>query len=112
MWKITLFAVTKIMMVAMLCLPTAQADIISTSDYLQQEAADKRIELLADLQREDVRDHLIELGVDPAAVEARVAALSDTEVVELAAEMDNMPAGADIGGTTLILLIILLILLI
>lgn len=113
MWKFTIFAVIEIVVAVMLCLPTAQAGIITTPDYLrQEEVADMRIELVAGLQREDVRDRLVELGVDPAAVEARVAAMSDVEVISLATEIDSMPAGAEIGGATLILLIILIILLV
>ena len=38
---------------------------------------------------------LITLGVDPARVEARVATLTDSELRELSAQFDQLPAGGD-----------------
>lgn len=112
MWKIILFAVTKLIVVAALCLPTAQADIVNTSDYLERQAVEEqRTEIMTELQRDEVRQQLADMGVEPATLDARVAALSDIEVAQMAADMDQMPAGADMGATTLVLVIILLIVL-
>lgn len=91
--------------------PAAQAGVVTTGEYLQQvEVEDKRAEILTRLQREDVRDQLSEMGVDSATVEQRVAALSDAEVLQMASEMEAMPAGGDAAGTLFTLLLVLLVL--
>jgi len=63
------------------------------------------------LARDDVRTQLVALGVEPAQVEARVAALTDAELRTLAERMGQMPAGgssalAIIGIVFLVLLIL------
>ena len=96
---------------ASLFMPVAQAGIVTTGDYLQQqEVADKRAEILDKLQRDDVRAQLTDLGVDAATVEMRVAALSDQEVMQMAREMEDMPAGGDALGVLATVLLVLLIL--
>jgi len=61
------------------------------------------------LEREEVRTQLQALGVTPAEVKARVAAMSDDEAAELAARIESLPAGGDILGVALAVFIILLI---
>jgi hypothetical protein len=62
------------------------------------------------LAREDVRAGLVARGVDPAAVEARVAALSDAEARQLADQLDRLPAGGDsVIGVLFAIFVILLI---
>ena len=89
------------------------AGLISTGAYIQQtDAAEMRDSVTEHLMRDDVQSQMIALGVDVDDVEARVAAMSDAEVMQLHAEIEQMPAGAAISDTTLILLIILIILLV
>src|SRR3954463_5080025 len=65
------------------------------------------------LDRSDVRAKLESMGVNPADAKARVAALSDDEATQLAAKIDQLPAGADAGGALIgALLIIFIVLLI
>ena len=62
------------------------------------------------LAREDVRAGLVANGVDPAAVAARVAALTDAEARQLAEQLDRLPAGGDsVLGILFAIFIILLI---
>ena len=61
------------------------------------------------LERADLQARLQLYGVDPAQVRARVAALSDDEVAQLAATMDSLPAGGEIIGALVLIFIILLI---
>jgi hypothetical protein len=90
----------------------AQAGLVGTSQAVL--AADSRTADLAlvtsTLAREQVRDQLTALGVDPAAVEARVARLTDSELRSLADRMAQAPAGGDalaIVGIVFVVLIIL-----
>ncbi|HEX7029341.1 MAG TPA: PA2779 family protein [Gammaproteobacteria bacterium] len=104
-------AVTLICFVAATLAPAAQAGIISTESYVQQAQADVQRERVSELmQREDVRERMLAMGVDPANVEARLAALSDAEVAELANHMEDMPAGAGVIDALLIVFLVFVIL--
>ena len=64
-------------------LPEAgNADLLATENILRA------------LERDDIRADLQSYGVSQAEARARVASLTDSEVAELANELDNMPAGA------------------
>ena len=64
----------------------------------------------ASLARDDVRQQFAALGVDPAQVESRLAALTDSELSRLAGQMSDMPAGGDALAVIGIVFIVLLIL--
>ena len=62
------------------------------------------------LERADVQSSLVAHGVSPAEVKARVGAMTDDEVAQLAARIDQLPAGGEgIIGALLIVFIVLLI---
>ena len=62
------------------------------------------------LERADVQSRLEAHGVKAADVKARVAAMTDDEVAELAERIDALPAGGEgIIGALLIIFIVLLI---
>lgn len=91
--------------------PVAQAGIISTESYVEQTQADaQRDKVIEMLQREDVREQMLAMGVDPANIEARLAGLSDAEVAELAAHMEEMPAGAGVLELLLVVFLVFVIL--
>lgn len=61
------------------------------------------------LERSEVQARLQAMGVDPAQVRARVAALSDEEAAQLAARLDELPAGgSDVLAIALIVFLVLL----
>ena len=87
----------------------AQAGLVPTDTVIDRALADdNRAKVLGFLGRDQIRS----LGVDPDEAEARVAALSDIEISQLAGRIDALPAGQDIvgpivGGIVLIFLILL-----
>ncbi len=89
----------------------AQAELVTT---LQAVEASTRAQDMAAvntaLAREEVRAQFEALGVEPAQVEARVAALTDAELRTLAGQMADMPAGADALAVIGIVFLVLLIL--
>ena len=104
----------QVLCVAMLNLGSpmvAQAGLIGT---LQAVEADTRAQDLATvsaaLARDQVREQFTALGVDPAEVEARVAALTDPELRMLAGKVAEAPAGADALAVIGIVFLVLLIL--
>ena len=98
-------------MTASLVMPIAQAGIITTESWVQQSEADAQREKVAEmLQRDDVRERMLAMGVDPSHIDARLAGLSDAEVAQLSAHMDEMPAGAGIFEVLLFVLLVFVIL--
>lgn len=89
----------------------AQAALVTT---LQAVEATTRAQDLATvnaaLARDEVRDRFAALGVEPAQVESRIAALTDAELRTLATKMGEMPAGADALAVIGIVFLVLLIL--
>ena len=90
------------------------AGIVTTDDLISaQGAADNRDKVNSFLARGDVRRHLESMGVDPANVDNRLAALSDSEVSYLAGQIDQMPAGQGALGLIIVVgLVVLIVLLI
>jgi hypothetical protein len=64
----------------------------------------------AAMARADVREKLSELGVDAAAIEGRLAALSDEEIATLAGKIESAPAGGDALAVIGIVFVVLIIL--
>ena len=62
------------------------------------------------LVREDVQATLIARGIDPREAKARVDSLSDAEVVRLVDQIEQLPAGGDMGIISALIIILLLVL--
>jgi len=62
------------------------------------------------LARDDVRETLIHLGVAPEAAQERVAALTDSELQALSAQIDDLPAGGNVLALLGLVFVVLLIL--
>lgn len=90
----------------------AAAAVISTDQLIgsaaQQQSAGSAVDQL--MAREDVRAQLIGLGVDPAQVQDRIAALSPAELARLNQQVSELPAGAGFFVVVGILFVVLLIL--
>jgi hypothetical protein len=89
----------------------AYAGVISTQEYLtavDRDATRARIDAV--LAREEVRSKLEQYGVDPAETDARLAALTDPELEQLATDLENMPAGGSVLAVLGVVFIVLLIL--
>ncbi|MFZ5763073.1 MAG: PA2779 family protein [Thermodesulfobacteriota bacterium] len=98
-----------------LSVPTmAQAQLIATDAVIAARAAEaNRDRVTAFLKREDVRQVMVEQGVDVAEAERRVASLSDAELAKVAQAMDQLPAGGDgigavIGAAVFVFLVLLI----
>lgn len=85
--------------------------LVSTQQLLATEQVNADRERIRELlARTEVRDQLVGLGVEPAEVTARVAALSDSEIRQMAEQLDSLPAGANaVVGALLTVFIILLV---
>jgi hypothetical protein len=84
----------------------ALAGIVSTDTVV---AGAERERLTSLLERSEVRARLEALGVDAAKARDRVAALSDAEAAQLAAQLDELPAGGDILWAAVLIFLVLLV---
>lgn len=85
----------------------ASAGIVTTD---QVQSAGDRDKVRSFLDRAEVRSQMESMGVDSTAARARVDALTDEEVSNLAGRIDSLPAGGDgILGVLFAIFIILLI---
>jgi hypothetical protein len=81
---------------------------VAAAEAKRDTAADRALVLRA-LQRPEVQARLQDLGVDPQAANARVAALTDQEVATLAERIDSAPAGGnDVLVVALVVFLVLL----
>ena len=89
----------------------ANAGILSSSDIVTAEQVQlDRAQLKSLFARADVQDKLIAMGVDVAAAQLRVDTMSEQEIQQMAASMDEMPAGAGFVETLVLAFLILIVL--
>ncbi len=81
---------------------TQQLTIASVNEQARQHVS------LA-LQRNEVQQQLVEMGVDPVLVISRVDSMTNTEINELSGLIDQKPAGSGIIGLLGFVLVVLLI---
>jgi hypothetical protein len=78
----------------------AHAAMVSTDEILTQSQGNlDREHLRMLLDRNEVRIQLEEWGVSSEEAKARVESLTDQEAAEIAAQIDQMPAGGSALGT-------------
>ena len=89
----------------------AYSGMVTTEQLLQQQFENlDRSALIAMLDREEVREQLVERGVDPVFAKERIAALSDAEINEIKSQIDELPAGSGVVGILVAVLLVLVIL--
>ncbi len=99
-------------LVSLGCIPAAHAEVIGTPAFSQTLTRDARIDKINGfLAQDSVRSQMIGLGVDPGDAQARVAALTDSELQALDQRIDSMPAGGD-GGLLAVIGVVFIVLLI
>ena len=90
--------------------PAVQAGLIGTETIVradQAQAARDRVQTM--LERDEVRQQLLARGVDAAQVQARLDALSEPELQQLATHIDELPAGGDALGLAVFVFLVLLL---
>jgi hypothetical protein len=89
----------------------ANARVIGTLQAVESQSRAADLATVSGaLARDQVRSQFEAMGVDPAKVDARVAALTDQELRTLAGQMQDMPAGSDALAIIGIVFLVLLIL--
>ena len=88
----------------------SQAGMISTSEMQsQQQASMDRQQILTLLDRAEVQQQLIGMGVDIDAAKDRVGQLTANELSQLNAQMGELPAGGNILGLLVLIFLVFVI---
>jgi len=103
-------AIVSVTLVSMGAQLPAAASVVTTSDALAASRGDARAVIDATLGRADVQRQLAAMGVEPTAIQGRLAALSDEEVAGLADRIADAPAGGDALAVIGVLFLVLIIL--
>jgi hypothetical protein len=109
--------VSVLMMVLMLLLAvpfqSVFAAMIGTETVIDMtRGQEARAQLNQILTREDVKAVFIAQGIDPLEAKARIASLSDAEVVRLYDQIEQLPAGGGDFGTVLVVVGVIFIILV
>ena len=104
-------AVVLSMSILGLSLPaTSYAGMINTQSLIQTQLLDESRARISQLvSQENVTNRMLELGVDPADIQARIAALTDDEVRQLEQHLDELPAGGILATIGLVFVILLIL---
>jgi hypothetical protein len=87
------------------------AGIVTTDELISaQQTVFEREQVRGWLARDEVREQLTAMGVDVKAAQARVDSMTPQEIHTMAGNMQNMPAGAGVVETAVLVLLILVIL--
>ncbi len=100
MKRLTLFGrsvawlMAAMMLLASLPWGVAQAGMVTTDRVIDEiTIQDDRARVMDFLVRDDVRQQLEALGIDPDEAAARADSLSDAEIMQIAGQLDELPAG-------------------
>jgi hypothetical protein len=88
---------------------TAHGAMIGTQAVIAEQGAVDRALLVATLERADVQQQLVSLGVDVQQARERVAAMTDEELQTLNGKLKELPAGGDVIGAVVLIFLVLLI---
>jgi hypothetical protein len=110
---ISLFMATMMLLIATPYQTLLAAMVPTEATIYQIKAQDAREHLKTLISKNDIKKSLISQGIDPDEAKARVDSLSDSEVLEVADKIEQLPAGggvfgAVIGAALIVFLVLLL----
>jgi uncharacterized membrane protein (Fun14 family) len=110
-WRSAAVAVLAVSVLNLGMISAAQAGIVSTSAIVRTDRELNLAAIRSTLDRGEVRAQMEKMGVDAAVVDARMAALSDSEMQDMATQMQSAPAGGNgalvVVGIVFVVLMIL-----
>lgn len=103
-------ALVSVALVSMGAQLPAAASVVGTTEAVAASQGDARAVVDAALARADVQAQLAGMGVDAAAIDGRLAALSPDEMQKLADQIQSAPAGGDFLAVIGVVFVVLIIL--
>ena len=108
-------AIFMIILTMLLSVPyqSAVAALVGTETMLDMSRGQEaRATLKQFMVRNDVGFAIVSHGVDPLEADARLNSLTDAEVIQLADQIDQLPAGGDVLGLVIAVLVIVILVLV
>ena len=108
-------AILMIILTMLLSVPyqAAFAALVETETMLDMSRGQEARETLKQfMARKDVRSAIVSRGVGPQEADARLNSLTDAEVIQLADQIDQLPAGGDVVGLAIGVLVIVILVLV
>src|SRR5689334_23230327 len=90
--------------------PQVQAGVIGTDQALQTQSERERVKAM--LARPEVAKQLQKFGLNAQDAAARVDAMSNEEVAQLAGRLDALPSGGTLSNNELIIILLVVIIVI
>ena len=98
---ISLFMATIMLLIAIPYQPLLAAMVPTEATIYQIKAQDARDHLKTLISKNDIKKSLVSQGIDPMEAKARVDSLSDSEVIEVADKIEQLPAGGGAFGAVI-----------
>jgi|APCOG7522876152_1049122.scaffolds.fasta_scaffold06997_1 hypothetical protein len=98
---ISLFMATMMLLIATPYQTLLAAMVPTEATIYQIKAQDARDHLKTLISKNDIKRSLISQGIDPMEAKARVDSLSDSEVIEVADKIEQLPAGGGAFGAVI-----------
>ncbi len=108
---IGLFMATMMLLIAIPYQPLLAAMVPTEATIYQIKAQDARDHLKTLISKNDIKKSLISQGIDPMEAKARVDSLSDSEVIEVADKIEQLPAGGGAFGAVIVASVIVFLVL-
>ncbi len=108
-------AMLMIILTMLLSVPyqSAVAALVETETMLDMSRGQEARETLTQfMARQDVRSAIVAQGVGPLEADARLNSLTDAEVIQLADQIDQLPAGGDVLSLAIAVLVIVILVLV
>ena len=108
-------AIIMIIITMLLSIPhqSAVAALVKTEAMLDMNRGQEARETVKQfMARQEVKSAIVSQGIDPLEADARLNSLTDAEVIQLADQIDQLPAGGDILGFAIAVLIIVILVLV
>ncbi len=101
-----------VMVMVSMPIGSAQAGMVTTDQVLDAAQLEQtREQVIEFLARDDVRQQMEALGIDPDEASARAANMTDAEVMQIAGQLEQLPAGQDALGAILGAIVIIFVVL-
>lgn len=92
---------------------SAVAALVETDAMLDMSRSQEARETLKHfMMRDDVRSAIVAQGVDPLEADARINSLTNAEIIQIADQIDQLPAGGDVLGLLIAVLVIVILVLV
>jgi hypothetical protein len=89
----------------------ASAGLIGTQSVVNAQEREDRLQRIDRvLSKDAVQDQMVSMGIDPVDAQARVATLTNEELLQLEQSIDEMPAGGSAVAVVGVVFIVLMVL--